>query len=111
MHGNKRVAEQTSSKLPNSHQHYAGDLSVHTPSYIPHKSYTTTAYHPSKDSATSDLAKYLAKSHIVLSGLTRFDDKPENYLSWKMSFNNTIEGLDLKAGEEIDLLMKWLGTE
>ncbi|XP_056629335.1 uncharacterized protein LOC130440302 [Triplophysa dalaica] len=111
MHGNKGVAEQTSSQLLNSHQQYARDLPVHTPAYSPHRPYTTTAYHPSKDTATSDLAKYLSKSQLVSSGLTRFDDKPENYLCWKMSFNNTIEGLDLKAGEEIDLLIKWLGTE
>ncbi|KAF0024609.1 hypothetical protein F2P81_023411 [Scophthalmus maximus] len=47
---------------------------------------------------TSDLAKYLAWSQLVCSGLTRFDDKPENYFAWNASFTNTIEGLDLKAG-------------
>lgn len=45
------------------------------------------------------------------SGLTSFDDKPENYMAWKSSFINTIEHLDLRAGEELDLLIRWLGPE
>ncbi|XP_063072405.1 uncharacterized protein LOC134463094 [Engraulis encrasicolus] len=71
---------------------------------------TRAAHHPS-DTPTSDLARYLVRSQLVSSGLTRFDDKPENYLSWKSSFMNTIESLDLKAGEELDLLIRWLGPE
>lgn len=58
-----------------------------------------------------DLAKYLARSQLVSSGFTRFDDRPENYLAWKSSFLNTIKGLDLTAGEELDLLIKWLGRD
>lgn len=67
--------------------------------------------HQSNDTVTSDQAKYLARSQLVSSRLTSFDEKPENYLSWKGSFINTIEGLNLKASEEMDLLIKWLGAE
>ena len=72
---------------------------------------TNAATHRSSDKVTSELAKYLARSQIVSSGLTRFNDQPEHFLSWKSSFINAIEGLDLNAGEEMDLLIKWLGTE
>lgn len=41
----------------------------------------------------------------------KFDDKPENYLAWKSSFLYVIDNLALRAGEESDLLIKWLGTE
>ena len=30
-------------------------------------------------------------------------------MAWKSSFQNAIAGLDLTAGEELDLLSKWLG--
>ena len=60
---------------------------------------------------TIDLAKYLARSNLVTSGLTTFDDQPMNYWAWKASFLTAIAGLDLSAGEELDLLSKYLGKE
>ncbi|KAL1267084.1 hypothetical protein QQF64_002759 [Cirrhinus molitorella] len=63
------------------------------------------------DAATLDLAKFLARNQLVTSGLNKFDDRPENYLAWKSSFLNAIKNLDLSAGEEFDLLIRWLGRE
>lgn len=60
---------------------------------------------------TNDLAKYLARSQLVTSGLTTYDDQPINYWAWKTSFQNAISGLDLSAAEELDLLIKYLGKE
>ncbi|XP_038132002.1 uncharacterized protein LOC119777240 [Cyprinodon tularosa] len=60
---------------------------------------------------TSDLAKFLARSHMVTSGLSPFDDKPINYWAWKASFKSAIAGLDLSATEELDLLVKYLGKD
>lgn len=34
---------------------------------------------------------------------------PKIYRAWEASFIDVIEGLDLTAGEELDLLAKWLG--
>lgn len=62
-------------------------------------------------SATADLAKFLARSQLITTGLTKFDDKVKNYWAWKSSFSNAIEGLDLTEAEELDLLVKWLGRE
>lgn len=39
------------------------------------------------------------------------DDRPETYRAWRSSFLNTIRDLDITAGEELDLLSKWLGKE
>lgn len=63
------------------------------------------------DDATRDLARFLAKNKLVAGGLTKFDDKPESYLSWKATFKSTIKDLSLSATEEINLLIKWLGPE
>lgn len=70
-------------------------------------------YSPAQNnySETNELAKYLVRSQLLTSELTKFDDSPENYLSWKSSFINSIESLELRACEEIDLLVKSLGPE
>ncbi|KAL1252709.1 hypothetical protein QQF64_017402 [Cirrhinus molitorella] len=70
-------------------------------------------YGPSYDHSTStgDLIKYLARSSLVTSGLTAYDDQPMNYWAWKTSFQNAIADLDLSAAGELDLLTKYLGKE
>lgn len=59
----------------------------------------------------NELAKYLALSQLVTSGLTTYDDQPINYRAWKATFYTAIAGLDLSAGEELNLLMKYLGKK
>ncbi|XP_057210619.1 uncharacterized protein LOC130566840 [Triplophysa rosa] len=63
------------------------------------------------DSTISDLARFLAKSQLVTGGLTKFDNKPESYLSWKATFQTTTRDLGITASEEMNLLVKWLGPE
>ncbi|XP_076879123.1 uncharacterized protein LOC143527737 [Brachyhypopomus gauderio] len=58
-----------------------------------------------------DLVKCMARSQLITTGLTTFDDKPENYWAWKSSFQSAISGLDLSPGEELDVLIKWLGKQ
>lgn len=41
---------------------------------------------------------------MVSSGLMKFDDKPEKYWSWKVSFLSATKDLDLSAREELDLM-------
>lgn len=67
--------------------------------------------HLRDNSATFELAKYLAWSQVMSSSLTKFDDQPENYQAWTSSFLSAIEDLELTAGEELDLLIKWLGKQ
>lgn len=58
-----------------------------------------------------DFAKFLAHRELVNTGFTKFDDRPETFRAWKSAFINAIHGLDLTAGEEMDLLTKWLGKD
>lgn len=71
------------------------------------------SYGASQDNpaSTRDLIKYLARSHLVTSGLTVYDEQPMNYWAWKSSFRNAIADLDLSEAEELDLLIKHLGKE
>ena len=59
----------------------------------------------------SDLLMCLISLHIWLVETSTFDNQPENDLSWKAGFDNTIEGLNLKPREQLELLIKWLGGE
>ncbi|KAJ8015814.1 hypothetical protein DPEC_G00000260 [Dallia pectoralis] len=58
-----------------------------------------------------DFATYMIRREMVSSGLTQFDDRPENYWAWKTSFQNITCDLNLTHREELDLLVKWLGPE
>lgn len=60
---------------------------------------------------TFDLARFLARSQVITSGLTKFDDTPEHYQAWRASFISAIEPLGLTPNEEVDLMVKWLGKE
>ena len=59
----------------------------------------------------NDFVRYLACRELVATGLLQFNDKPQNYRAWKLSFQNATSGLNLTASEEMDLLLKWLGKE
>lgn len=62
-------------------------------------------------SVVSDLTKFLIKKDLLLSRIQNFDDPPENYSPWKVSFKSITEELSVTTFEEIDLLVKWLGPE
>ncbi|KAI3358292.1 hypothetical protein L3Q82_014670, partial [Scortum barcoo] len=66
---------------------------------------------PGDTTGMSDIARYFVRRELVSSGLTQFNDRPENYWAWKSSYINATRELNLNASEELDLLTKWLGRE
>ncbi|MES9882937.1 MAG: hypothetical protein ABW185_18875 [Sedimenticola sp.] len=58
-----------------------------------------------------ELNRYLFKKDLLLSRLTHFNDKPENYMIWRSSFTSVMTELRVSPSEELDLLVKWLGNE
>ena len=52
---------------------------------------------PHSHSDISDLTAHLARRDLLTAGLKVFDNRPENYLSWKASFCNVTQGLNLKT--------------
>ena len=61
--------------------------------------------HRSSQSQQSNATK------LVSSGLSRFDDQPEDFLNWKSTLTCTVDGFDLSAHKQTNLLIKWLGPE
>lgn len=54
-------------------------------------------------------SKLIIKKNLLLSRLTKYDDKPDMYIAWKSSFKNVMSDLGVSPAEEVDLLVKWLG--
>ncbi|XP_034076932.1 uncharacterized protein LOC117549272 [Gymnodraco acuticeps] len=98
-HGVSHIGEQPSNQHQSStHPHGAFGINPRISEY-------------DRTPTNHDLAKCLARNQLLTTGLSTFDDKPENYWAWKSSFKSAIAGLDLTAGEELDLLSRWLGRE
>ncbi|XP_073405860.1 uncharacterized protein [Dendrobates tinctorius] len=71
-----------------------------------------TIVHPkSERTDMSDFARYMIRRELTKTGLTRFDDQPENYRGWKSAFRTVTGDLGITAAEELDLLIKWLGPQ
>lgn len=58
-----------------------------------------------------DFAKFLAHRELVTTVLSKFDDTPESFRAWQSSFLNATREVGLTYGEQLDLLVKWLGKE
>ncbi|XP_062594609.1 uncharacterized protein LOC134256031 [Saccostrea cucullata] len=59
----------------------------------------------------TELTKFLVKKELLLSRLSAFNDRPENYLIWKGSFSIIMKDLSVTPMEELDLLIKYLGAD
>ena len=59
----------------------------------------------------SEFSKFIVKKDLLLSRLSKFNDKAEFYAVWKASFDNIMSELNVSPTEEMDLLIKWLGPE
>ncbi|KAM3856567.1 uncharacterized protein M6D78_001413 [Vipera latastei] len=57
----------------------------------------------------SDHANYMIRRELLNSSLSKFNDHPETYRSWKATFKAAIADLNFNTREELDLLIKWLG--
>ena len=57
------------------------------------------------------LSNYLARKELLSTRVTNFDDRPEMFRAWKISFKAMIRELQANPREELDLLVKWLGPD
>lgn len=60
---------------------------------------------------TSDFTRFLLKKDLLMSRLSNFNDRAEQYPTWKTSFRSVMDDLGVGPQEEIDLLVKWTGPE
>lgn len=63
------------------------------------------------DQMCSELTKFIVKKDLILSRLTKFDDTPELFSVWKSTFHSVMSELGVTPLEEIDLLIKYLGSD
>lgn len=59
----------------------------------------------------ADFTSFLLKKDLLTSRFMSFTDQPEAFTAWKTSFQGILRELRASPGEELDLLIKWLGTE
>ncbi|XP_071152766.1 uncharacterized protein [Mytilus edulis] len=60
---------------------------------------------------TSEITRFLLRKDLLFSRLTNFNDQAGFFHTWKSSFKNVIDELQVSDSEQIDLLIKWLGPE
>ena len=117
---NVRTAEFVVSQTPLNVTENIVPLSASVPDFVPQQiqpPVMNTPHTPanlSNDSSAnlvSDFSKFLLKKDLLLTRLSVFSDRPENYMVWKNSFKNIMSELSVSSFEELDLLVKWLGPE
>lgn len=57
------------------------------------------------------LLPFYSKKDLLTSRFIAFTDQPEAFTAWKTSFQGILKELCATPGEELDLLIKWLGAE
>ncbi|XP_052069035.1 uncharacterized protein LOC127708232 [Mytilus californianus] len=67
--------------------------------------------HQQQINPTSEITRFLLRKDLLFSRLTSFNDRAESFHSWKASFKNVTDELQVSDSEHIDLLIKWLGPE
>ncbi|CAC5374732.1 unnamed protein product [Mytilus coruscus] len=58
-----------------------------------------------------DFTKFLMKKDLLTSRFHKFDDCPENYVSWKDTFRCVVNEISATAAEELDLLLQYTGLQ
>ena len=58
-----------------------------------------------------EISNFIVKKDMLLKRIHEFDDRPEFFGSWKTTFQDVVNELNLKASEEVDLLIRYLGPE
>lgn len=57
------------------------------------------------------VSQFLPKKDLQLQRISKFPETPETYASWKANFQSIAKELILSTQEELDLLIKHLGSE
>ncbi|XP_062612368.1 uncharacterized protein LOC134274127 [Saccostrea cucullata] len=70
-----------------------------------------TPMNPTHREPIMDMTKFLLKKDLILSRITKYDDNPSLFLTWKLTFRNIMEDLSVTPSEELDMLVRYLGNE
>ena len=56
--------------------------------------------------AVSPYIEFMARRELICNKIEKFDDRPENFHTWKGSFNNMIRGVNLSPSEQLSLMIE-----
>lgn len=58
-----------------------------------------------------DMTKFLLKKDLIVSRITKYDDNPSLFLTWKLTFKNIMQEISATPSEELDVLVSHLGID
>lgn len=58
-----------------------------------------------------DMTKFLLKKDLILSRITKYDDNPSLFLTWKLTFKNIMKEISATPSVELDVLVSHLDIE
>ena len=54
----------------------------------------------------SPYIEFMARLELISNKIEKFDDRPENFHTWKGSFNNMIRGVNLSPSEQLSMMIE-----
>jgi len=73
------------------------------------KTFVPTSIENAETKAAAELGQFFLKKELLISRLTEFNEKPETYEAWKISFKRLVTDLKMTPSDELEMLGKWLG--
>ena len=65
----------------------------------------------SQEQSTINTIEFLARRELISKKIEKFDDRPENFSSWKGSLENMMRGVKLSASEQLSLIIEYSTNE
>ena len=82
---------------------FPGKLDPNTPAFIPALTSTQIPMGP--------YVEFMARRELISNKIEKFDDRPENYRTWKGSLENMIKGVNLSPSEQLSLIIEYTTNE
>ena len=54
---------------------------------------------------------FMARRELISNKIEKFDDRPENYHTWRGSFENMIAGVKISPSEQLSLIIEYTTNE
>jgi hypothetical protein len=104
-----------SSSTPN--QPYPSTEHAPAPQLLNPTASTFTPNRPSDSSSNSDQSlmksciEFMARRELIANKIGKFDNSPENFHTWKLSFKNMTRNINITPCEELSLIMEYTTNE
>ena len=55
--------------------------------------------------------RFMARREVIANRIEKFEDRPENYHTWKAAFKNMLSGINITPSEELSLMVEYTSNE